>query len=207
MRRRFAVLLVLALANFPANAQVFDLVNLDHLNKKLQGRVVDYTQNHGADRRIVSPILGRPRDLYVYLPPGYDPSIAYPLILFLHGADVDEHDFLDPGDLKAIDYMMSHGEMPPAIIAAPDGTYEGTNRITSTHSLWVNGKGGRFEDHIVAEVVPFVMQTLLGPARAQCARPLGHFRRRLRRDGDRDQAPRHLRRRRHDCRTAQHALR
>ena len=158
MRRLLAALLALALANFPANAQVFDLVNLDHLNKKLQGRVVDFTQNHGADRRIVSPILGRPRDLYVYLPPGYDPSVAYPLIVFLHGADVDEHDFLDPGDLKAIDYMMSHGGMPPAIIAAPDGTYEGTNWITSTHSLWVNGQGGRFEDHIVAEVVPFVMQ-------------------------------------------------
>jgi S-formylglutathione hydrolase FrmB len=159
MRRLLAALLLFALANVPANAQVFDLVNLDHLNKKLQGKVVDFTQNHGADRRIVSPILGRPRDLYVYLPPGYDPSVAYPLIVFLHGADVDEHDFLDPGDLKALDYMMSHGEIPPAIIAAPDGTYEGTNWITSTHSLWVNGQGGRFEDHIVAEVVPFVMHS------------------------------------------------
>ncbi len=24
--------------------------------------------------------------------------------------------------------------------------------MTSTHSLWVNGLGGRFEDHVVAEV-------------------------------------------------------
>jgi S-formylglutathione hydrolase FrmB len=103
--------------------------------------------------------LGRPRDLYVYLPPGYDPSVAYPLILFLHGADVDEHDFLDPSDLKALDRMMSRGEIPPTIIAAPDGTYEGANWLTSTHSLWINGLGGRFEDHIVAEVVPFLMQT------------------------------------------------
>ena len=158
MRCLLAALLLFVSANVPVNAQVFDFVNLDRLNQKLQGKVVDYTQNHGADRRIVSPILGRPRDLYVYLPPGYDPSVAYPLILFLHGADVDEHDFLDPSDLKALDYMMSHGEMPPAIIAAPDGTYEGTNWITSTHSLWVNGRGGRFEEHIVTEVVPFVMQ-------------------------------------------------
>ena len=62
--------ITLRLANVPANAQVFDLVNLDHLNQKLQGKVVNYTQNHGADRRIVSSILGRPRYLYVYLPPG-----------------------------------------------------------------------------------------------------------------------------------------
>ena len=159
MRRKVAALLFLAWAAAPVRAQVFDLVNLDHLNRKLSGRVVDYTQNHGADRRIYSPILGRPRDLYVYLPPGYDPSIAYPLIFFLHGADVDEHDFLDPGDLKALDLMMSRGEIPAAIIAAPDGTYEGENRITSTHSLWVNGLGGRFADHVVAEVLPFLMHT------------------------------------------------
>ena len=143
----------------PPAPQLFELVSLEHLNRKLCGRVVDYTHNHGADRRLYSPILGRPRDLYVYLPPGYDPSVAYPLILFLHGADVDEHDFLDPGDLKALDRAMALGEIPPAVVAAPDGTYEGRNRLTSTHSLWVNGLGGRFEDHVVGEVVPFLMRT------------------------------------------------
>jgi Putative esterase len=159
MRRMVAALVLLVGAAAPARAQVFELVNLEHLNRKLSGRVIDYTQNHGTDRRVYSPILGRPRDLYVYLPPGYDPSVAYPLIIFLHGADVDEHDFLDPGDLKALDFMMSRGEIPAAIIAAPDGTYEGENRITSTHSLWVNGLGGRFADHVVAEVLPFLMHT------------------------------------------------
>ena len=158
MRRLVAALVLLAAAA-PAEAQLFEFVSLKHLNSKLCGRVVDYTHNHGADRRLYSTILGRPRDLYVYLPPGYDSSVAYPLILFLHGADVDEHDFLDPGDLKALDGMMSRGEMPPTIIAAPDGTYSGSNRLISTHSLWVNGLGGRFEDHIVAEVVPFLMRT------------------------------------------------
>ena len=81
------------------------------------------------------------------------------MILFLHGADVDEHDFLDPGDLKALDGMMSRGEIPKVIIAAPDGTYSGSNTLISTHSLWVNGLGGRFEDHVVGEVLPFLLRS------------------------------------------------
>jgi len=159
MVRRLVVVVAVVLAGQGvAQAQLFDLVNLDHLNGKLSGQVVDHTWNHGSDHRIFSPILGRPRDLYVYLPPGYNPAVAYPLIVFLHGADVDEHDFLDPGDLKELDRMMSRGEIPPAVVAAPDGTYQGRNRLTSTHSLWVNGLGGRFEDHVVQEVVPYVQQ-------------------------------------------------
>jgi poly(3-hydroxybutyrate) depolymerase len=156
MRRVVAALFLITSATVPARAQVFDWVNLDRLNSKLCGRVVDFTWNHGADRRIHSSILGRPRDLYVYLPPGYNPSVAYPLIVYLHGAHIDEHAFLDPGVLKKLDQMFSRGELPPAIIAAPDGTYDGKNRITCSHSLWVNGNGGRFEDHVVGEIVPFV---------------------------------------------------
>src|SRR6516225_4635615 len=123
MRSFISAIALVVWASAPVRAQVFDFVNLEHLNHKLRGRVVDHTQNHGSDRRIWSPILGRPRDLYVYLPPGYDPSVAYPLILFLHGAVVDEHYFLGPFDLKAFDSMMSVGKVPPAIIAAPDGMY------------------------------------------------------------------------------------
>jgi S-formylglutathione hydrolase FrmB len=159
MRFLIAAFLLFALVPVPARAQVFEHVNLDHLNGKLQGRVLDFTKNHGADRRINSPILGMPRDLYVYLPPGYEPSHAYPLIIFLHGADIDEHAILDPHVFKALDWMISQGEIPRVVIAAPDGTYDGENRISSTHSLWVNGRGGRFEDHVVNEVLPFMVQT------------------------------------------------
>ena len=157
MRRLLLVFAVVLAGQATARGQLFNLVNLDHLNNKLAGHIVDHTQNHGCDNRIFSPILGRPRDLYIYLPPNYNPAIAYPLVVFLHGADVDEHDFLDPTDIKKMDRQMADGLIPPVVIAAPDGTYQGRNRLTSTHSLWVNGLGGRFEDHVVDEVVPYVM--------------------------------------------------
>ena len=141
MKSILAVLAVLAAATVPAaRGQVRGCADLDRLNRRLAGQVVDYTHNHGADRRLYSPILGRPRDLYVYLPPGYDPLVAYPLILFLHGADVDEHDFLDPGDLKALDRMMSAGRDPAGRHRGrPTGRTRGENRLPRTHSLWVNG--------------------------------------------------------------------
>jgi hypothetical protein len=52
--------------------------NLQELNHCLKGHVDDYTHNHGADRRIWSDALQQPRDLYVDLPPGYDPQQQYP---------------------------------------------------------------------------------------------------------------------------------
>jgi poly(3-hydroxybutyrate) depolymerase len=155
---RTVVLGALALlAAFPARAQLRDRADLDRLNRRLHGRVVDHTHNHGADRRLASPTLGRPRDVYVYLPPGYDPCRrAYPLVLYLHMGYVDEHDFVGSGRLVELDRMIARGEFPPAVVVAPDGTIAGKNRILAAHSMFVNGCGGRFQDYLVDDLLPFV---------------------------------------------------
>jgi S-formylglutathione hydrolase FrmB len=151
-----AVFLLLAV-NVPAPAQFKNWISLKHVNNHLQGHVVDYTNNHCEDHQIFSPILQMPRDMYVYLPPGYDPNCAYPLILCLHMANVDEHYFIGSNFLTELENLMACGAFPPAIIACPDGTITGVNHIHSDHSLYVNGCNGRFEDHIMQEVVPFLM--------------------------------------------------
>jgi S-formylglutathione hydrolase FrmB len=153
-----AFLLVAGLTR-PAQGQVMALASVDRLNRQLAGCVVDYTHNHGHDRRLFSPILGRPRDLYVYLPPGYSRSTAYPLILYLHMASVDEHVFVGSSFLVQLDEMIRRGEFPPVIVACPDGVINGENRLQAAHSFYVNGCGGRFQDHLVQEVVPFLMQS------------------------------------------------
>jgi len=43
------------------------------------------------------------------------------------------------------------------VVACPDGIYSGRDRLSSIHSFYVNGRGGRFEDHIIQEVIPFLM--------------------------------------------------
>ena len=154
--RSIAVLTALLVA-LPARAQFDNCINLERVNRRLAGHVVDYTNNHGSDRRIFSPILGMPRDLYVYLPPGYDPGRTYSLVLFFHMADVDEHFFVGSKVLKELEDLIVCGGFPPAIVACPDGTYRGWNRFHAKDSLYVNGLGGRFKDHILQEVVPFLV--------------------------------------------------
>ena len=154
MRHAAAVLILLAVAR-PARGQFRDRASLDRLNRRLAGRVVDYTHNHGADRRIFSPILGRPRDLYIYLPPGYTPR-GPTRSSSLHMASVDEHMFVGADRIVELDGMIRRGAFPPAIVAMPDGLIDGENRINGPHSFFLNGRFGRFEDHILYEVVPFL---------------------------------------------------
>jgi S-formylglutathione hydrolase FrmB len=129
---------------------------LDRLNAKLKGRVVDYTSNHDADRRIYSPALDVKRDLYVYLPPCYDPAKPYPLAFFLHGFAFDEQSFLD--FVPDFDRAMASGQFPPVIIAAPDGSIGGRPTLLNAGSFYVNSDAGRFEDYIMDDVWGFMHQ-------------------------------------------------
>ena len=134
-----AVYVVLTVV-LPARAQILNHVNLERVNHRLAGHVIDYTNNHGCDRRIYSPILGMPRDLYVYLPPGYDPACAYSLVLFFHMADVDEHFFVGSKLLSELDDLIAGASFrrpwsPARTGRTKDGTGSTRNiRCTSTAS-------------------------------------------------------------------------
>src|SRR5436305_1252541 len=76
----------------------------------------------GADRRIWSEALGEGRDLYVYLPPGFDPRQCYPVVFWLHGIGQDEQSFLTDGVAEIFDRAIACGQLPPVIVVAPDGS-------------------------------------------------------------------------------------
>lgn len=131
-------------------------LKLSRVNLKLAGHLVDYTNNHGRDNRIYSPALGTKRDLYVYLPPGFDPCKRYPLVIYLHGFLSDESSFLDPV-VQAFDEAIAAGKLPPMILAAPDGSPRGIDCLTSTGTFFANSNLGAFEDYLVHDVYDFVM--------------------------------------------------
>jgi S-formylglutathione hydrolase FrmB len=122
---------------------------------RLAGTLIAYTRQHGVDRRIWAPTLGQWRDLNVYLPPGYDPTCRYPVMLWLHGIAQDEHSFMTDG-LRDFDAAIAAGTLPPLIIAMPDGSLKGEPRLAGPRPLYLNSNLGNFEDYIVEDVWSFM---------------------------------------------------
>ena len=131
--------------------------DLDELNTALAGRVLDFTHNHGGDHRIWSPTVGLWRDIYVYLPPGYDPNKAYPLFLWLHGFGGDENQFTRQVVL-ALDLAIQSGAMPPVIAVGPDGSIPSRLKPWCQGSWYINSRQGRWEDYIIQDVLGFVQE-------------------------------------------------
>jgi S-formylglutathione hydrolase FrmB len=131
-------------------------IKVDRLNGRIQGVVLDFTHNHGADRRIYSAALDAYRDLYVYLPPGYDPCRQYPVMLLLHGIAQDEQSVLRL--FEDLDRVIACGQLPPMVIAAPDGSISGSPSYLKPGSFYLNTRAGRFEDYIIQDVWCFLVQ-------------------------------------------------
>jgi hypothetical protein len=104
--------------------------------------------------------LGDPitRELFVYVPPGYDPASPkrWPAVLAVvwftgTGGGLFNLDPLTESLHDKLDRMIATGACPPIIVAAPDCfTRVGGNQ-------YINSAGtGRYEDYLVDEIIPFV---------------------------------------------------
>lgn len=130
---------------------------LDKQNRRLCGQVLDFTDNHGSDNRIWSPALCQKRDVYVYLPPCYDPAKKYPLIIWLHSFRQDEYTFLTEV-IGPLDQAMACGQLPASIIIAPDGTINGRRTFLTAGSFFINSNAGNFENFIIQDIWNFAFQ-------------------------------------------------
>lgn len=142
-------------AEWPPFASIVRKGELNRLNRRLAGEVIDYTANHGVNRRIYSRSLEQYRDIYVYLPPGYTPDRRYPVMFWMHAYSNDECDFLRTV-APHLDDAMARGDMPPTILVAIDGTVSGECRLIPQATFFTNSRLGRFEDHVMVDVWDFV---------------------------------------------------
>ncbi len=127
----------------------------DRVNAHLAGRLVDYTDDNGVDRRLYSPALGQRRNVYVYLPPGFDPHQAYPAMVWMHGFHQDERSFASEV-APPIDEAICQGKLPPIIVIAPDGIIA-RGRLYHPGSFFINSEAWRYEDYIIQDVWGFLI--------------------------------------------------
>lgn len=140
----------------PSRLEALDIFKrIPNPEGRFAGQVHDFTANHGADRRLWSNALQEKRDLYVYVPPGFDAKKRYPFIFWLHGIEQDEKGSLQEG-LPEIDAAMACGKLPPAIIAIPDGSIRGRPGHFSPNSGFLNTRAGCFENFLFDDVYEFV---------------------------------------------------
>ena len=133
-----------------------DEFNVLGIGRRIKGRIVDHTGNHGQDHRIWSRSLHQWRDLYIYLPPGYNCNERYPIMIFLHPFALDERTFMHVVPL--IDDAIASGKLPPMIIAAPDGSLDGKGCLSKPGSFFLNSDAGPYEDFVLNDVWDFVCQ-------------------------------------------------
>jgi enterochelin esterase family protein len=105
--------------------------------------------------------LGDPtqRELWVYLPPGYDPRRRYPALLALAGFTGTGASFFNRDPLaedlrRRLDRLIESGACPPLVVVAPDcfTRVGGCQYISSSAT-------GRYEEYLVDEILPFVERT------------------------------------------------
>ena len=96
------------------------------------------------------------RDLYVYLPPQYDDSRRFPVVMMLAGFGATNHSIAawspwKPNTVELFDRLVSSGDCGPAILVLPDCF----NRWGGSQFLDSEGTG-LYQTYLADEVLPFV---------------------------------------------------
>jgi enterochelin esterase-like enzyme len=100
--------------------------------------------------------VGTRRSLVVYQPPGYTPSLRYPVLYLLHGMSDDETAWTRRGALEPIlDNLYSDGRVVPMLVVMPNGR---ASRDVDAESPWDRQAASflAFEEELLDTVIPFV---------------------------------------------------
>jgi enterochelin esterase-like enzyme len=124
---------------------------------------------HGTVTKIWYPssVLGFERRMYVYTPAGYESGTAkYPVFYLLHGAGGDEDAWTNMGrEAQIMDNLIAQGKAKPMIVVMTNGNANeagAQNEVPPIPSTGEQGMAayqryaGKFEEHLVKDVVPFV---------------------------------------------------
>lgn len=109
---------------------------------------------HGAITRHIyhSDVTNGERDLYVYTPPGYDPSKTYPVLYLMGGSGELPHNWFHDGRANFIlDNLYAEGKAVPMILVVPNN-----QMIHRNHPQHRELSFGLLERELREHVVPLV---------------------------------------------------
>ncbi len=104
------------------------------------------------------PLIGT-KPAMVYLPPAYDSSAHYAVVIFLHGYGSNHLFWQSVEDIKGVmDYLISAGKIKACIGVMPNAynALGGSFYTNSEYQPFANSVFGRYEDYIVSDVVNYV---------------------------------------------------
>jgi len=128
---------------------------------------------HGELRTVwfPAPVLGQPRRLHVYTPPGYEGgSDKYPVLYLLHGSGDDDAGWSTIGRTGFIlDNLIAAGAAKPMLVVMPNGSLsipEGIRRYEDDGKTptpeWrkaADENQAKIAKHIASDIVPFIEKT------------------------------------------------
>src|SRR5829696_5015077 len=134
------------------------IINFVDMNANQSSRGTVVAMQHESEVLRDNPLNDpRIRDLFVYVPAGYDAGdTRYPAVYCLTGFTgrgkmlLNDNAFT-PNIAERLDALISSGQIRPMIVVMPDcfTAYGGSQYINSTAT-------GNYEDYLTNEIVPFV---------------------------------------------------
>ncbi len=115
---------------------------------------------HGKIDSIIYPskTVGVSRKALIYLPPGYNASVKYPVLYLLHGIGGDEKEWLNGGNPQVIlDNLFAEKKIVPMIVVLPNGRAMKDDRATG--NIFTPDKVeafATFEKDLLKDLIPYV---------------------------------------------------
>ena len=137
---------------------IFGKTNPTHMKRVillclgLAAAVAAFAQSKIVTESIQSEKLNAEIKYNVYLPAGYNPEQAYPVIYLLHGLYGDYTNWVETGGMKAVaDELVATGELLPAVIIMPNA---GGPDVNAYQNGYFNVKDWPYEDFFFQELLP-----------------------------------------------------
>lgn len=108
-----------------------------------------------------SAVTGKPRNVKVYTPPGYDtdPGKRYPVLYLQHGGGEDETGWGKQGHMSFIlDNLIAEKKAVPMIVVMEKG-YAARANAAPLSPAPGRGDGGAFEDVVMKDLIPMIDKT------------------------------------------------